>query len=155
MSFTDWSIPVDIGETGRGWRDAEAHLVESLVSVYDRSRWIADLDILDALSKGSSQPDHKVFYRPNCKHVSSPALDPVTASQTIITVNNWDEFLEHPQSPAVAMAHNNWEAKLALAVLGVQRGDRVFVNDRICQECFVDLEDIGGPECVAKALFVV
>ena len=155
LSFTDWSIPVDVGETGRGRRDAEAHLVESLVSVHDRSRWIADLDVLGALSKGSSQPDHKVFYRPRCKHANATALDPTTATQNLVTINNWEEFLEHPECPAVAMAHDNWEAKLALAVLGVRRGDRVYVNDMICRECFADLEEIGGPEYVAKALFLV
>jgi hypothetical protein len=155
LSFTDWSIPVDVGETGRGRRDAEAHIVESLVSVHDRSRWIADLDVLGALSKGSSQPDHKVFYRPRCKHANATALDPTTASQNFVTISNWEEFLEHPECPAVAMAHDNWEAKLALAVLGVRRGDRVYVNDMICHQCFTDLEEIGGPEYVAKALFLV
>lgn len=155
LSFTDWCIPVDVGEAGRGRRDAEAYIIESLVSVYDRGKWIADLDVLQALSKGCSQPDHEFFYKPFCNHVSAEALHPDQCSQPIVTIKNWDEFLEHPKSAAVAMAHENWDAKLALAVLGVRRGDRVFVMDQICRSCFTDVFYVGGPECIAKALFLL
>lgn len=71
----------------------------------------------------------------------------------MVTIKNWDEFLEHPKSPAVAMVHGNWDAKLALAVLGVRRGDRVFVTVRICETCLIDVNLVGGPECIAKAHF--
>ena len=46
LRFTDWSLSVDVGEAGRGRRNAEASIVEALVSVHDRGKWIADLDIL-------------------------------------------------------------------------------------------------------------
>lgn len=155
LSFTDWCIPVDVGEAGRGRRDAEAYIIESLVSVYDRGKWIGDLDVLQALSKGCNQPDHEFFYKSFCNHASVEAFDPNQSFPAIVTIKNWDEFLEHPRSPAVAMAHDNWDAKLALAVLGVRRGDRVFVMDRICETCFTDVNLVGGPECIAKALFLL
>ena len=155
LSFTDWCIPVDVGGAGRGRRDAEAYIIESLVSVYDRGKWIADLDVLQALNKGCSQPDHEFFYKPFCNHNAAEALDPKQSIPPIVTMKNWDEFLEHPKSPSVAMAHGNWDAKLALAVLGVRRGDRVFVMDRICENCYLDVKIIGGDECVAKALFLL
>lgn len=155
LSFTDWCIPIDVSEAGRGRRDAEAYIIESLVSVYDRGKWIADLDVLQALSKGCNQPDHEFFYKSFCNHVSAAVVDPMQTFPPIVTITNWDEFLEHPKSPAVAMAHHNWDAKLALAVLGVRRGDRVFVMDRICDTCYTDIGVVGGPECTAKALFLL
>lgn len=155
LSFTDWCIPIDVGEAGRGRRDAEAYIIESLVSVYDRGKWIGDLDVLSALSKGCSQPDHEFFYKSFCRHDSAETLDPKQSLLPIVTIKNWDEFLEHPKSPAVAMAHDNWDAKLALAVLGVRRGDRVFVMDRVCETCFTDTCHIGGAECITKALFLL
>ena len=155
LSFTDWCIPVDVGGAGRGQRDAEAYIIESLVSVYDRGKWIADLDVLQALNKGCSQPDHEFFYKSFCNHVFGEAFDAKETFPPIVTIKNWDEFLEHPKSPAVAMAHKNWDAKLALAVLGVRRGDRVFVLDRICKICYTDVHEIGGPDYVAKTLFLL
>ena len=73
----------------------------------------------------------------------------------MVTIKNWDESLEHPKSPAVAMAHDKWDAKLALAVLGVRSGERVFVMDGICETCLIDVNDIGGPECIAKVLYLL
>ena len=155
LSFTDWCIPVDVGVAGRGRRDAEAYIIESLVSVYDRGKWIADLDVLQAFNKGCGQPDHEYFYKSFCNHNSAEVLDPKQSFPPIVTLKNWDEFLEHPKSPSVAMAHNNWDAKLALAVLGVRRGDRVLVMDRICESCYLDIRNIGGDECANKALFLL
>ena len=157
LRFTDWSLSVDVGEAGRGRRNAEASIVEALVSVHDRGKWIADLDILQALSKGCSQPDHEYYYNCICRHraeVESTSFCDREAP-TMVTLKNWNEFLEHPGRAAVAMAYGNWEAKLALAVLGVHRRDRVIVSDRICKACYFDLEDIGGPECVAKSLLII
>ena len=123
--------------------------------VHDGGKWIADLDILGALSKGSSQPDHKYFYRSGCSHSADRELDLASIMPSVVTINSWDEFLEHPKSPAVCMAHGNWGVKLALVVLGVRRGDRVFVNERICAECFKEGDGIAGVEFTSKVLYVV
>jgi hypothetical protein len=156
LSFTDWTISIDIGESGRGRRDVEAHLVESLVSVFDRGRWIADLDVLSALNKGSNQVDHQYYYKPGCKHKDGREVDPTTLENGIVTTKTWDEFLEPPSCPSVVMAYENWEAKLALAALGVARGDRVFVNsDKVCDICLEELIDIGGQQLANKALFLI
>ena len=70
-----------------------------------------------------------------------------------MTLKNWDEFLEHPKSPSIAMAHNNWDAKLALAVLEVRRGDRILVMDRICESCYRDIKTIGVMNAPTKHCF--
>ena len=157
LRFTDWSMSVDVGKAGHGRRIAEASIVEALVSVHDRGKWIADLDILQALSKGCGQPDHKYYYNCNCRHrpEEESTLLCDWEAPAMVTLKNWNEFLEHPGRAAVAMAHGNWEARLALTVLGVHRKDRVIVSDRICKTCYADLQDIGGPECVAKSLLII
>ncbi|PGG96931.1 hypothetical protein GX51_07579 [Blastomyces parvus] len=163
LSFTDWSAPIDLG---RGHRDAEAYVVESVVSVNDNGRWIADLDVLDSLKNGCGQFDHKFFFKSGCAHTpSSTATATATATTQTATlgdivdkeiscITNWDEFLERPDTPSVAMTHNNWLARLSIAVLAIRRGDRVFVNDRFCIQCLEDLEAFD-PALPAKVLFVV
>lgn len=53
------------------------------------------------------------------------------------------------------MAHDNWDAELALTLLGVRRGDGVFVMDWICETCLTHVDLIEGPECIANALFLL
>ena len=50
LSFTDYTMPCNVG--GHGARDTEVFFVESLVPVYDREKWVADLDVLDMASSG-------------------------------------------------------------------------------------------------------
>ncbi|KLJ09189.1 hypothetical protein EMPG_15382 [Blastomyces silverae] len=159
LSFTDWSAPIDLG---RGHRDAEAYVVESVVSVNDNGRWIADLDVLDSLKNGCGQFDHKFFFKSGCAHTPSSTATTATQNATvgdfvdkeISCITNWDEFLERPDTPSVAMTHNNWLARLSIAVIAIRRGDRVFVNDRFCIQCLEDLEAFD-PALPAKVLFVV
>jgi len=47
LRFTDYTLPIDVGE--HGLRDYEIYFLESVVSVHDRGKWIADLDILSGL----------------------------------------------------------------------------------------------------------
>ncbi|OJD25143.1 hypothetical protein ACJ73_03487 [Blastomyces percursus] len=125
LSFTDWSAPIDLG---RGHRDAEAY--------------VANLDA----------------------YAHTPSSTAATATQNatigdfvdkeISCITNWDEFLERPDTPSVAMTHKNWLARLSIAVLASRRGDRVFVNDRFCIQCLEDLEAFD-PALLAKVLFVV
>jgi hypothetical protein len=154
LSFTDWSTPIDLG---RGQHDAEAYVVESLVSVHDHGRWIADLDILESLKKGSGQFDHEFFFKAGCSHSHPSDATPeaeVEGSGELISIKSWDEFLDRPESPSVVMAHKNWLARLAVTTLGVHRGDRVFVDDAVCAQCLDELRRFD-PELAAKALFVV
>ena len=73
--------------------------------MYDRGKWIGDLDVLQALSKGYSQLDHEFFYKSLCNRDAADVLEMKQSFPAILTIINWDEFLEHPKSPAVAMAH--------------------------------------------------
>ena len=70
LSFTGWSTTVDTGPAAQGQRDVEASLVEAVVSVHDRGKWIADIDILTALKKGHNQFDHRYYFK-CCTHRAS------------------------------------------------------------------------------------
>lgn len=48
VSFTENEIPLSVSV---GAVDAEATMLETLVSVYDRERWVADIDVLGCLSR--------------------------------------------------------------------------------------------------------
>jgi hypothetical protein len=49
LSFTDYEFALKVGNRDRHIIDRPIKLLETLVSVYDGSRWVADLDILEAL----------------------------------------------------------------------------------------------------------
>lgn len=155
LSFTDWRTPIDVGHQGH--RNVEAYIYEALVSVHDHGRWIADLDIIDALGKGCGSWDHQWFFKSGCTH-SPRKRDPdpsdLCNSEQIICIQNWDEFLEDLTGPAVFMAHENWIARLAAAALAVRRHDRVIVSDRMCWDCYRDLASLGGPDIMRKTLWI-
>ncbi|KAI1624766.1 hypothetical protein EDD37DRAFT_649107 [Exophiala viscosa] len=154
LSFTNWSVPVSTGAAGRGRRSAEALLVETLVSVFDRGKWTGDLDVLTALRRGCAQPDHEFFYCHTCGH-DSPSRESEQVTDGIVAIRSWEEFLDRPNSPAVVMAHGNWEARLAAATMGVARGDRVFLcRGAVCRACLLKLESFGGEDLVNRALFI-
>lgn len=48
LSFTEYEVPLAVSV---GAVDAEATMLETLVSVYDRDKWVADIDVLWALHK--------------------------------------------------------------------------------------------------------
>ncbi|KUI61453.1 hypothetical protein VP1G_08642 [Cytospora mali] len=51
LSFTGYEQPV-VSSVTHGARDVEARYMEALVSVYNGSKWVADLDIITALEDG-------------------------------------------------------------------------------------------------------
>jgi len=104
LSFTNWSDPICTGATGRGRRSTEASLVETLVSVFDRERWIRDLHVLTYLRQGCSQPNHEFFYCHTCNHdLKALSEDPYPGG--IVAIKSWEKFLERP----AVISHGLWE----------------------------------------------
>ena len=68
LSFTAYEMPLNIGTSDRHIIDRAASLVETMVSVHDRGKWIADLDVVNSAENPS------LFRIPRFK--SSPALIP-------------------------------------------------------------------------------
>lgn len=52
LSFTGASFPIDVGSFGG--QDTEVYMLETLVSVHEKGRWAADLDVLKAMENKRS-----------------------------------------------------------------------------------------------------
>ena len=48
LAFKGYMLPINVGE--RGSLTHEAHFVETVISVYEAGEWVADLDVLKAIS---------------------------------------------------------------------------------------------------------
>jgi hypothetical protein len=123
ISYTDWQLPIDIG--ARGKRDVEAHYVEAAIGVYDRGKWVADLNILDVFRHRLSQ-----IVRTWTDHRKYPP--PIDETAKFVTIDNWEELLDSPTEVGVVHARGNWQARLAAAALSIQRGhETVLLSERL------------------------
>jgi hypothetical protein len=119
ISYTDWEMPIEIGE--HGTRDREVFFLEAPISIHDRGKWVADVDILRMFS----DPKFRLLQPPECP--GHDGVDPLKITQEIedqgfINIDSWEELLDTPLEPAVLRAQLNWQARLAAAALSVQRG---------------------------------
>ncbi|KAL9607960.1 MAG: hypothetical protein Q9167_007183, partial [Letrouitia subvulpina] len=113
LSFTRYRLPINT--TSHGNQDTEAHFVETLISVFDRDEWVADLDVLNAL-KSSNLMKVKDTTK-SCYH-REPQKVP---RFTLASIDSWHEFLDKPKDAAIIRVNKNWHARLAAAVLCVQQ----------------------------------
>ena len=141
LSFTHFQMPLPDDLRDDHIVDRPAQLVETLVSVCDGQRWVADLEVLTALegtmvarfacksSHGTSNPSR------TCKGTFDEALHNVNS---LVSVDNWEEFLEQSDDGTkIVRAHNNWLARLAFVVAGVQQRRRpIILPPDICWSCF-------------------
>jgi hypothetical protein len=146
LSFTEYEIPLSVPI---GAMDAEAIMLESLISVYDRKRWIADLDILRSLA--DQQHSNFLRLRP-CAHGDRAIMSLETlvtysdpAITEIVSIDNWDELLDPPESlgktqVGVIRACNNWHARLATMSVSVQKKHNTFVlpSHELCKYCLLN-----------------
>jgi len=137
LSFTGYNPPITLNEHGA--QDAEVFLLESVVSVHDHGKWVADLDVLKALGSeflvGVDQSSVGV-----CSHKKDQL-----PSIALTAIDSWDEFLDLPSYPSVVRARGNWVARLSLAVAGINQfsntnsGRRILLcKDTFCWKCSED-----------------
>ena len=107
LAFTGYVLPIDVGE--RGSLTNEAHFVETVISVYEAGEWVADLDVLKAIS------NYKHGWTVNVKK-DMKTLPP------LVSIDNWQEILDNPESSAVVRACGNEQARLAIATVASQLG---------------------------------
>ena len=134
MSFTEWTLPIDVGS--RGNRDIEAYYVETAIGVYDKGKWVADVNVLDVFRHRLSRILPKCLIR---HHVP---LAPEGLGK-LVAIDNWDELIDSPPEVAVVRAHKNWQARLATAALSLQRGHETRVlPDEVCWTCCTELPSL-------------
>ncbi|KAI4257517.1 MAG: hypothetical protein L6R42_005604 [Xanthoria sp. 1 TBL-2021] len=141
LSLTDYEMPLPDQLTDEHIIDRPVKLVETLVSVFDGERWVADLDVLAAF--GSSTVTRfackSSLARSGSSRVCHGTFDEVFHSvNSMVSVDNWEEFLERSDDASkIVRAHGNWLARLAFVVASVQQLRRpIILPPDICWSCF-------------------
>ncbi|KAI4119608.1 MAG: hypothetical protein LQ345_000513 [Seirophora villosa] len=125
LSFTTAETPLNIGFSGG--QDLEACIRETLFSVYEGGRWIADLNVSN-LTMAT-----KLFRLPRCttQHL-------VGSSRTKMTcIDSWLGLVDTPDDRvSLVRAHGNWQARLAATSISLALGySTTLLPDDVCWQC--------------------
>ena len=134
LSFTEWKQEVSVGTVGG--KDVEAYFLETLISVYDKEQWIADLNVLSTFRSGRLV---RSFLSPPTCHCSpvngasriAPSVSLAHLPQ-LISVGNFAEIIEPPSAPGIITARGNWQARLAAASISIAKGYQVILTSHDC-----------------------
>jgi hypothetical protein len=132
LCFTRYQLPV---ASRHGYQGIETNFIETLVSIFDREEWVADLDILGALQKDSVWKFNVKW--DECQHKRHQLVP----TFRVTSIDSWNEFLDRPRNACLFRARNNWLARLAATALNIRQGFKTVVLEdtgRTCWECFHD-----------------
>ena len=137
LSFTDYHVPIFDGE--RGSYDNQIFFLESVVSVQDKGKWVADVDPLPLISCHNyvfgvrlpkpGIPEVRIVRLANqtpCPHKTNSYAD-----QDITTVDTWNELLDAPAGMFVVRTGDNWVSRLATTLVAHQRMAQISTNFKI------------------------
>lgn len=108
LAFTGYELPVDVSQ--RGNANHEALFVETVISVYEGGEWVADLNVL------------KVFSSYEHGWTKDPRIGSKVKMPPLVSIDNWHEILDSPESSAIVRACGNEHARLATATVALQLG---------------------------------
>ena len=145
LSFTAYEMPLQTENTDQHIIDRPARLIETLVSVYDGQKWVADLNVMECLSG-------KKITRLTCRsrdritglggdyegaNNCQATYSNIFSGGSMVSVDNWEEFLQpSDESISVVRAHQNWPARLAFTVASVQQGRHpILLPPDVCWSC--------------------
>ncbi|KAH7408157.1 hypothetical protein DE146DRAFT_711785 [Phaeosphaeria sp. MPI-PUGE-AT-0046c] len=112
LSFTEYHVPLFDGS--RGSQDHQISFLESVISVQDKGKWVADVDpLLLIRPPGQLRCLEKKI---TCQHSTERSQ-----IADIVAVDSWDELLDIPEGVFVVRAGDNWVARLALTLVAYQR----------------------------------
>jgi hypothetical protein len=153
LSLTDYAIPFTMEHEGA--RDSEAFFQEAPISVFDRSEWVADLDVLGSLRSSS------VFRLTTCQndlHLQGEQKMHCNLSNIprLTSVDSWHEFLDRPGHCAIVRSHGNWLGRLAATCLSVQQGHpTTILPSQICWTCLdTELFQSSKIKVTSKAMLI-
>ncbi|CAH0022586.1 unnamed protein product, partial [Clonostachys rhizophaga] len=121
LSFSEACQPLNVQFSGN--RDVGAYFIEALVSVYDRGKWVSELDILGSLRNRRILRDY--LHSDPCQ--CSP-VQPLGAR--IISIDNYAEMVVPPKAPGIVRAKGNWQARLVAAAICIAKGYRGKLDDQ-------------------------
>lgn len=136
LSLTGYEQPLNFRV--HGGRDREAFYLEAAVSAYDNGTWVADLDLHHLLQIKGPHPEFQ------CPH-EAEAREYAKFFPTLVSVDNWYEFLDPPASPAIIRARGNWAARLAFAAIRLSQPKNLIIeSERICWACAKERYESSG-----------
>ena len=140
LSFTDWNIPLEVkGAEGRTI-DQEVYIVESVISVLDAGKWVADLDIL--------RIEFETLTRLRQSRQCPGHSKECAADYDYTSLDSWEEFLDGPANVGFFRAHGNWAARLAAVSILSQKNQGHSVGvlgpEGFCLECLGSDHDVFG-----------
>ncbi|OCL08861.1 hypothetical protein AOQ84DRAFT_257707, partial [Glonium stellatum] len=129
LSFTGYELALNTGQ--HGLRDKEAYFLQTVVQAYERSVWVADLDILGALG-GDKIRFSRLSQR--CQH--TPIESKSAGHGPITSIDCWAELLDPPNNCSIIRAKGNWLARLATTVVAIQKTRHVIIaSEKVCWAC--------------------
>jgi hypothetical protein len=129
LALTDYTIPFTMHHEGA--RDTEAYFQEALISVFDRTEWVADLDCIGSLES----PLLTRLPQTACTHQKLPVF---SSQQQLTCIDSWHELLDRPQQAAIVRSHENWIGRLATTCLSVQKQyPTVIIPSEFCWDCLI------------------
>ncbi|KAM0130998.1 hypothetical protein ACHAO1_007591 [Botrytis cinerea] len=139
LSFSGYEMPLQSLDMNKDGQiiDRPVRLVETIAQLFDRDRWIADLDIMAALE---SIRLSRVVCRAN-KDKNDTACGAeysiIFEKDDLVAADNWDEILTlNGDSLSVVRATGNWLARLAATVINVQaQRFIILVPKDVCWTC--------------------
>ena len=136
LGFSGFEFPLAVDNYGG--RFTESFFIEAVISVHDRGRWIADIDVQSAIEN----PLLRLLPTEGCCKVKPSSTTP---GFYLTSIDQWEELLDQPGQCAIVRAHHNWQARLAAAVISVKLGNKtlVFAGDP-CWKC--------GPKALATVI---
>jgi hypothetical protein len=131
LSFTEYNPPIIINDFGG--QDAEVFLLEAVISVQYGNEWIGDVDILSMFGRNNLR---HLQTDPSCSHKGSG----MPKDDRFVTIDNWKELIDLPESKRVARAHKNWAARLAAAAFSSHLGNlqehfTIICPEEVCWIC--------------------
>jgi hypothetical protein len=145
LSFSGYNLPLHTGIHGS--QDVDAYLLESIIQVRDKGKWVADIDILNVVDSNIGRVDRHPFDLA-CNHESL-----YRSEMGLTFIDTWDELLEGPESTAIARAHGNWLSRLALTCVAAHKGYDVYIlPPSFCWKCAIYLANSSNRALAIKNL---
>lgn len=128
--FTEYMLPINVGDFGT--KSFDAYFLESVISIHDKGKWVADVNILKELENVT-----RISCDTLCeKRHRSYAFNLPMGSPRLTMVDDWNEILDGPEFVGIVRSRGNWLARLATACLSSQLGYQTYVlADELCWDC--------------------
>ncbi|KAH6871318.1 hypothetical protein B0T10DRAFT_417493 [Thelonectria olida] len=123
LSFSEASFPLNVGYSGG--KDVEAYFQETLVSVFDGGKWIAELDVLSTLR--SEKIIFDLLSDQSDDVAGSLGAQPFHHPDGLVSIDTFDEMIVAPSKPGILRARGNWEARLAALCICIAKGYTVLL----------------------------